>query len=348
MGPCATSRLCPPTRNRVAAEHMGIVAGGPRTPRGKLKLARAVGQVASKEADKGDGGGGETDWRYNALRMLSKGAPPEVTEINNLLMAAAKDVVSAEGSYMLFLDDIKQRLLYRPGSAKDADDFNEIDLGTGNMGGDGIAGKVAVSGSSMKADDTRWAPLSLPLPAKVAPPCIFLLRLIAKRRCPVRLSCLQSDLGDGRERAVLRAERLAGQQLHCGAVQDTRRESCRRHPSHQQPVRRGIQVPSALAPCPRQSGRRPLTAFGAVRSDEDMVELQRLADSVAALVRKHASAVVFAQLSEDDGEDGQLRGMLSGAFSPFWGSRSDIIMSEACGRHAVVQISARTASRSRG
>lgn len=46
-------------------------------------------------------------------------------------------------------------------------------------------------------------------------------------------------------------------------------------------------------------------------SETDLEELQHLADSVAALVRKHAANVIFAQLDENDTEDGQLRGMLS-------------------------------------
>ena len=99
-----------------------------------------------------------TDWRHAALRLLSKGSPPEVAEINALLLDATMDVVSAEGAFVLFLDDIKQRLLFRPAAAKQSEIFNEIDLGSGNMGGDGIAGKVAVSGSSMKSaeNESLW------------------------------------------------------------------------------------------------------------------------------------------------------------------------------------------------
>jgi hypothetical protein len=97
-------------------------------------------------------------WSFTALRMLSAKDKPELDAVNELIMTAAMDITSAEWAVVLFLDTVKQRLLYRPAGLKKTDKSLEIDLGTGNMGGEGLAGKVAVSGFSMAThdEDPMW------------------------------------------------------------------------------------------------------------------------------------------------------------------------------------------------
>ena len=60
-------------------------------------------------------------WSFTALRMLSAKDKPELDAVNELIMTAAMDITSAEWAVVLFLDTVKQRLLYRPAGLKKTD-----------------------------------------------------------------------------------------------------------------------------------------------------------------------------------------------------------------------------------